>query len=874
MKRFLFSLVLMALLPMMAFAEHVEATRAQKAAQTFLSNNGVKSAQLTDVAPAAGFTNLYIFNANPGFVVMAADDRVQPILGYSFTGSCSTDDMPENVRGWLQGYDDEIQQAVENNVRASSETIRQWQDLERGVKGPRAEVVVGPLIQTKWNQNKYYNQYCPLASGGPNGHAFTGCVATAMAQIMKYYNYPSHGIGTHSYTWQDQTLSADFGATTYDWANMNLYYEYYYDDNGVAHGLTAPSSAQLAAIATLMYHCGVSVDMNYGGGGSGAVTAFVANALITYFNYSPDIEFRYKNDSEDEEWKAMVKAELMARRPLQYNGSSDRGGHSFVCDGYDDADYFHFNWGWAGHWDGYFSLSNLNSGANSSDPGAGNGNYTYNQGAIFGIQPVECAASDPTNLTYTLSGLQSITLNWTAADGAASYNIYRNNNYIGNSTNNTYSETAPFGTNVYYVRCVDANGNLSLSSNTVTITVGYLTPVVDDLEASAESNSVQLTWTAPEWCYPETETAIVSYGEGSPYYYVWSCVYYAHRYLAADLAQYANKAVYKVGTFVWYPGTYSVYVYGKTTNGQPDPNYLLASNEGVSVTIMQEWVEIDLDTPAIIDGSDDLWVVIKQEGTGQDYPVPTFDYGSYDANVCYAGSSPTGLSNVGESYHLSWFIRTYLTDGTYTYNLYRDDEAIASNLSTTTYSDNDISLGTYSYYVKTNYYAGESAASNTVNLTIAEQSLSLDTGWNWWAPQVETAVSDLQNALGSTATIMMQNGTATGYLEGGEMYRIHLPGALGNPSLTGIVADLSSIEVPIGYGVNWFGCPGTTSISLADLVITPALGDKIISQNEGFAIYGPDGWSGTLTALRPQHGYVYVSTAQEAKTLKFYTEMP
>lgn len=139
---------------------------------------------------------------------------------------------------------------------------------------------------------------------------------------------------------------------------------------------------------------------------------------------------------------------------------------------------------------------------------------------------------------------------------------------------------------------------------------------------------------------------------------------------------------------------------------------------------------------------------------------------------------------------------------------------------------------------------------------------------------METAVSDLQNVLGSTTTIMLQNGTATGHLEGGKMYRIHLPDALGNPSLTGIVADLSSIEIPIGYGVNWFGCSGTTSISLADLIITPAIGDKIISQNDGFAIYGPDGWSGTLTALQPQHGYVYVSTAQETKTLKFYTEMP
>ena len=121
MKRFLFSLALMALLPAMAFAEHVEPTRAQKAAKTFLSNNDVRSAQLTDVAQAAGFTNLYIFNAHPGFVVMAADDCAKPILGYSFTDSFSDVDMPDNMRWWLQQYDDEIQQAIDGKAVATPE---------------------------------------------------------------------------------------------------------------------------------------------------------------------------------------------------------------------------------------------------------------------------------------------------------------------------------------------------------------------------------------------------------------------------------------------------------------------------------------------------------------------------------------------------------------------------------------------------------------------------------------------------------------------------------------------------------------------------------------------------------------------------------
>ena len=152
----------MALLPMMAFAEHVEATRAQKAAQTFLNNNGVKSAQLTDVAPAAGFSNLYIFNANPGFVVMAADDCAKPILGYSFTDSFSDVDMPDNMRWWLQQYDDEIQQAIDGKAVATPEITQQWNDLAVGKPGTaKANNVVAPLIATQWNQGSPYNMYCP-----------------------------------------------------------------------------------------------------------------------------------------------------------------------------------------------------------------------------------------------------------------------------------------------------------------------------------------------------------------------------------------------------------------------------------------------------------------------------------------------------------------------------------------------------------------------------------------------------------------------------------------------------------------------------------------------------------------------------------------
>ena len=269
------ALLLMVAMPMMA--ERVSPETARKVAQTFLNNNGAKSAQLTDLSKAAGFANLYIFNGEEGFVVMAADDCVQPILGYSLTGKFVAEGMPENVRGWLQGYDDEIQYAIESKMEAAAENAKMWKDLAEGNAKAGRATVVAPLIQTQWNQNGYNNVYlfnnlCPtVSSGGHGGHAFVGCVATAMAQIMKYWNHPAQGTGSHSYTWNGQTLGADFGSTTYDWQHMTNTYS------------STSTSEEKQAVDVLMYHCGVSVEMNYGGSGSSASTNDVMNALQTYF---------------------------------------------------------------------------------------------------------------------------------------------------------------------------------------------------------------------------------------------------------------------------------------------------------------------------------------------------------------------------------------------------------------------------------------------------------------------------------------------------------------------------------------------------------------------------------------------------------------
>ena len=744
MKRFSMILALVVTIAMPMFAERVQPETARKVAFTFLTNNGAKATQLTDLTKEAGFSNLYIFNSNPGFVVMAADDCVQPILGYSLTDNFDAKDMPENLRWWLQGYSDEIQSAIDNQMKATSETSNMWKDLAEGnSKAGKATMAVAPLIQTKWNQNKYYNNLCPAVSDGPNGHAYTGCVATAMAQIMKYWSYPSTGIGSHSYTWNGQILNANFGATTYDWNNMADYYEYYFE-NGTdqyANPLPEPSAEEIAAVATLMYHCGVSVDMIYGGnstGGSAAPNAYVANALKTYFNFKNTAQHKQKSYNStiyytDDEWIAMLKADLDASRPIQYGGQDPNGnsGHAFVCDGYNSDDYFHFNWGWAGRYNGYFSLNNLDTGANSGEAGAGNGVYTRDQEAVFGIEPGSMVPA-PTNLTYTLSGLNDITLTWNGVSAASSYNVYCDGNLVGNTTSTTYSETVPFGTHDYYVRCVDANSQLSLPSNTVTVTIAYQTPVVTDLTATLSGNNANLSWTAPEWCYPETPLATLTYGDEN-LNSLTTVPYWAHRYLSDNLSQYADKAIYKISFYAYETGSYTCYIYkGATEESYQGDNIFwpstLLTSKSVEVNSTSEWIDIDLDELVAIDGQDDIWVVMHDPNNGSNGRYSAA-FSTNPGNNNHGGYWGRWTSGNEKGYVLdngrAYLIKTYITDGTYTYNLYDGTSQVASNINATNYTVSNVSGNTaHRYTLKTNYNGGETDASNMVGFSLGNATLT------------------------------------------------------------------------------------------------------------------------------------------------------
>ena len=847
-------------------AETVDRGRARQVATNFLNNNGAHARGLTDVTSTTGFSNVYVFTTENSFVLMAADDRVQPILGYSLTGRFDTENMPDNKRAWIEGYSAEIQYAIAHQTRATSEVAQQWRDLMEGnPNAGKSTTTVAPLMQTHWSQDSPYNMLCP-------GGSVAGCVATAMAQIMKYWNYPEHGMRSHSYSHATYgVLSADFQSTTYDWDNMTNTYN------------DSSTYAQKMAVATLMYHCGVSVDMNYSPNFSGAGDAIVAEALRTYFNYSLETAYHERSEYNDTVWINMLKADLDLNRPIWYRGSGSEGGHAFVFDGYNDSDYFHVNWGAEGYFDEYYSINNLNPGPGGIGTGA-YGIYNDDQGAVLGIRPSECAANAPSNLTYSQSG-RNVTLSWTAADEASYYRVYRNNGFLGITFSTTYSDIAPYGSSVYYVRSVDLQGRLSLSSNTVTVSVEYATPVVDDLAATVSDDDVTLTWTAPEWCYPATPSATMTYGSGdyngSLGYSGSTTMYWGHRYPASSLSDYNNMKIYKVSFYAHETGNYKVYVYKRTIAGHPQTR-LLQQSFSVWTT---GWCDIDLSTPLQIDASHDLWVFIYDPDF-RNHPAAYCDYSGSDGN--YYSTSPT--SWIGTADNAAFLIRTFVTDGTYTYDIYRNDECIANNVSGTSYNDEDLLDGVYSYSLKTHYYGGLTEATNEVTVAVGNSSIQttpLASGTNWFSPNVEITLDDLKaalvEALPDTAniTIKSKDGGSTTYngthwrgtldsLDITQMYMLTVPDSC---EITLVGAPIVPAEHPITIknGVNWIVYPLTESLMLIDAFAEFGLsGDQVKSKDNGSSTY-INRWRGTLTTLKPGLGYIFKSSNQSNRTLIFPT---
>ena len=371
-----------------ATASPVTPSRAAQVARSFWTQtlHGKADARLVDRTAEWPFDGIYLFTVdNSGFVMVAADDAARPILGYSTDGAIDPSDLSPALRGWLETYQMQIVWIQEWNGQPYPADREAWQLLEsnQSLKGTKT-AVVGPLITTLWDQQAPYNILCPH-------NTVTGCAATAQAMLMKFWNHPAFGVGGHRYVHPTiGPIQAEFGHTLYDWYNM--------PDQPTS---VSPYNEQLA-VATLMFHCGVSLDMNYGtaeeGGSSAAglsgIEGFssIDNALKDYFCYSRDMYVESKDahitpgNYTNAQWRAMLIAELDLYRPLVYTGSATQGGHGFVCDGYDDREYLHFNFGWSGRGNGYFTVDSISPGVGGV---GGNVTYTFNlyNSALFGAVP-------------------------------------------------------------------------------------------------------------------------------------------------------------------------------------------------------------------------------------------------------------------------------------------------------------------------------------------------------------------------------------------------------------------------------------------------------------------------------------------------------
>lgn len=354
-------------------ARQISANEAQSSASQFIrSETKLKAPSATNPlvlsyqeSAKADESAYYVFNyaRTNGYIIVSGDDEAQPILGYSDSGKFDIDNCAPAMKWWLEEYAKQIKALQAGNVKPGKVITR------------TIAKTVAPLIKSHWNQGAPYNNLMPtVTSTGKN--AVTGCVATATSQIMYYWKCPTRGTGSKTMTSSEATgsvqLSADFGNTTYEWDKMTDSYD------------SSSSEEANNAVALLMLHVGISLDMDYGSS-SGASTANVAVVLPNYFGYDKGAHVETRALYKRTDWENILIGELDANRPIQYSGQSGAGGHSFVCDGYDKNLMFHINWGWGGMSDGYFAIDALTPG--SQGIGGSTGGFNYSQYCIVGIQP-------------------------------------------------------------------------------------------------------------------------------------------------------------------------------------------------------------------------------------------------------------------------------------------------------------------------------------------------------------------------------------------------------------------------------------------------------------------------------------------------------
>jgi hypothetical protein len=391
-----------------------------------------------------GTIDFYVFDISPapGFVIVSASDNVTPILGYSTESNFDPSLSLVGICGWIKSAAIHVHHAVVNNLPASQSSANLWSAYRTGsyISNALRGGSVSPMLSSTWSQCPLYNTMCPYDSTN-RGQSVTGCEATAMAQIMRFWSYPAQGAGSYSYvdsadmpgySYNIGRLSADFGATTYQWSQMPL-------------SLTDRNTD----VAQLLFHCGVSMATSYSALGSSAYSQnpgypCAVHSFTTYFGYdSSSIQFVQQANYTTSDWLTMIENELNQGRPVLYSGrdTGGIGGHAWVCDGYDASGNLHMNWGWGGMDNGYFLSTDL-------DPNPDN--WSWSQAAIIGIKPssasattsVSTVAADQAFTLYPNPAANTINFKGLSSAHDASYTIYDvlgNVNATGSLTENMTS---------------------------------------------------------------------------------------------------------------------------------------------------------------------------------------------------------------------------------------------------------------------------------------------------------------------------------------------------------------------------------------------------------------------------------------------------
>ena len=423
MKKYLL-VILLSLFSMGAVAKPVSPTTASRVANHFWQLVLHAKGQLHPVSWQ--YSEIYLFvGEQGGFVMVSADDCARPVIAYSITGGLLHGQLPVQLSERMEAYCGLIAEGLHQQVQASPAIVSQWEQLIDGIGNKKGENDdrVGPLLETHWHQDGGYALLTPQ-------HTPTGCAATAQAQMMRYWRYPAFGHGRDTYNCPPYgAQSADFSHTLYDWAGMP------------EQVTTDTPYEQQLAVSTLMYHVGVSLHMGYAPEGSGAAglvgypgTPSIDNSLKDHFYFSPNMRPIFRTDGyTDQQWADSLIAELRLLHPIVYCGVAPEGGHGFVCDGFEYRDgqaYFHFNFGWSGNGDGYYTVDDICP--NVSPTGQVGATYHFNQSnqALLGAVPDYGLHVSDTLLTFSRDGGNRQLLFCSIDTSTSSWSVYADQPWV------------------------------------------------------------------------------------------------------------------------------------------------------------------------------------------------------------------------------------------------------------------------------------------------------------------------------------------------------------------------------------------------------------------------------------------------------------